>query len=499
MNDVYLSKSRYCKCVQCKYILWLKKYKPEVAIPTEKDTIFENGNKVGELAREIFGKYENVEFNENLNIMIEKTNELLNKKPNIITEASFNFNNNFCSVDILKNDIDGVEIYEVKSSTKMHDIYLDDISYQYYIVSSLGFNVKKVSVVHINNEYIRQEKLELDKLFIIKDLTEIAISKKEEIENNIIEFNKFMEEYKEDNEPDIDIGTKCTEPYLCDFWNYCTRNLPKPNVFDIGGGMHRDKKFEKYYEGKISFEDLQYEDINPKYLEQIDFELNNLEPKINKEAIQEILDSLKYPLYFIDYESYQTAIPEVIGTKPYQQLPFQYSLHIIKEKGAPLEHKEYLAEIDDNDFIRHFAESMIKDMPENGSVIIYNKSFEPARNNEIARMYADLKDEMERINSNMVDFLEPFKQRKYYTKEMHGSASIKAVLPALYPNDPELNYHNLPVVHNGKEASETFLSLKGKTKEEQEKIRQGLLVYCELDTYAMVKIWMKFKEIVGEL
>ena len=98
----------------------------------------------------------------------------------------------------------------------------------------------------------------------------------------------------------------------------------------------------------------------------------------------------------------------------------------------------------------------------------------------------------------MIDFLEPFKQRKYYTKEMHGSASIKAVLPALYPDDPELDYHSLPVVHNGEEASATFLSLKDKTKEEQEEIRKGLLMYCKLDTYAMVKIWEKFREIVGE-
>ena len=111
-------------------------------------------------------------------------------------------------------------------------------------------------------------------------------------------------------------------------------------------------------------------------------------------------------------------------------------------------------------------------------------------------MYPDLKSELERINSNIIDFLEPFKQRKYYTKEMHGSASIKAVLPALYPNDPELNYQNLPVVHNGEEASKTFLSLKNKSKKEQEEIRHALLLYCELDTYAMVKIWEKFKEII---
>ena len=109
-----------------------------------------------------------------------------------------------------------------------------------------------------------------------------------------------------------------------------------------------------------------------------------------------------------------------------------------------------------------------------------------------------IKNELERINSNIVDFCEPFKKRQYYSKEMHGSASIKAVLPALYPDDPNLNYNSLPVVHNGDQASKAFISLKNKSKEEQEKIRHWLLVYCELDTYARVKIWEKFKEIVGE-
>ena len=495
MNNLYLSKSRYCKAVQCKKIIWLKKYKPEHAIQKAKDTVLNNGTAVGQLAKELFGKYEDIEFNENLDIMIKQTQELLNNKPNIITEASFNYNNNFCSVDILKNKLDGIEIYEVKSSTEISEIYLDDVAYQYYILNNLGFNIKKACIVYINNKYIRQEELDLNKLFNIEDVTEITKTKQQEIKNNIYELNKYMEENKE-NEPKDDIGIKCFKPYECEFWEYCTRNLPKPNVFDIKGGMHLDKKFEKYYEGKISFEDLQNENLNQKYLEQIEFELNDLQSKIDKEAIKEIMRSLKYPLYFLDYETYQVAIPEINGTKPYQQLPFQYSLHIIKEEGAEIEHREFLADINDKDFIRHFAESLIKDIPDNGSVIIYNKAFEPVRNREIAKMYPDLEDELERINRNMVDFLEPFKQRKYYTKEMQGSASIKYVLPALYPNDPELDYHNLPVVHNGGEASEAFLSLKEKSKEEQEKIRQGLLVYCKLDTYAMVKIWMKFNEII---
>ena len=496
MNKIYLSKSKYCKLVQCPKILWMSKYKPDVAVPTARDDVLANGTAVGELARNLFGEYINIEFNKDLNIMIEDTERMLKNKPNIITEASFNYDNNFCSVDILKNNLDGVEIYEVKSSTDVHDIYLDDASYQYFVLSNLGLNVKKVCIVYINKKYVRGKELEIEKLFNIQDITDIAKSKQDEIKKNIEMANKYMDEHNEDSEPINDIGMHCSNPYECEFWEYCTRNLPKPNVFDIGGGMHRSKKFEKYYEGKISFRDLQNEDLNPKFLEQIKFELNNLKPKIEKEAIKGIMDSLKYPLYFIDYETYQLAIPELEGTKPYQQLPFQYSLHIIKEKGAPIEHKEFLAEIDDPDHIRHFAESMIKDMPENGSVVIYNKAFEPARNNEIARMYPDLKNELDRINSNIVDFMEPFQQRKYYTKEMHGSASIKAVLPALYPNDPELDYHNLPVVHNGGEASEAFLSLRNMSKEEQKEIRHGLLVYCELDTYAMVKLWEKFNEIV---
>ena len=306
-----------------------------------------------------------------------------------------------------------------------------------------------------------------------------------------------MNGHDKDNEPEELIGMQCFNPYACEYWEYCTKNLPKPNVFDIRGGMHTDKKFEKYYEGKYTFQDLQYENLNERYLEQIDFELNNREPKIEVEPIKKLLASLKYPLYFIDFETFQLAVPEYDGTRPYQQLPFQYSLHIVEKEGAPLQHKEFLAEIDDGDFLRHFAESMIHDIPENGSVIVYNQNFEHSRINELARMLPDLEEELMRINSNMVDFLPPFKQRQYYMKEMRGSASIKQVLPALYPNEQDLDYHNLPVVHNGSEASETFLSLRGKSKDEQKELRKGLLVYCKLDTYAMVKIWEKLKEVTN--
>ena len=146
--------------------------------------------------------------------------------------------------------------------------------------------------------------------------------------------------------------------------------------------------------------------------------MNDKEPEIDKEAIANLLNSLKYPLYFIDYESYNVPIPEIEGTQPYQQLPFQYSLHIIDEDGN-CEHKEFLAEPDDEDFIRHFAESMVNDLSEDGSVIVYNKVFEESHvNKKLAEMFPDLKDEIYRINGNMVDFRVPFMNRDYYVKNL---------------------------------------------------------------------------------
>ena len=494
MNKIFLSKSSYCKGVQCEKILWLNKYKAECSLTDSNESSFKTGKEVGETAKGLFGEYVDVPYDENLSVRIEKTKKLLLDKPNIITEASFTYDNNFCSVDILKNDLDGVEIYEVKSSTKIKDVFIDDASYQYFVLSNLGLNVKKVCIVYINNEYIRGRKLDIEQLFNVEDITDIAIEKQDEIRNKIDFINDFMNKHNKDNEPNMEIGKFCFDPYSCSFWNYCTKDLPTPNVFDIRG-MQKRTKFKKYSEGKISFYDLENENINPKYLEQIDFELNDREAKINKEAIKDILDSLKYPLYFIDYESCQYAIPEYEKTKAYQQIPFQYSLHIIKEENAPLEHEEFLADVNDDNPIRTFAESMIKNMPENGSVIVYNKTFEASRNKEIGEMYPDLKSEMERINANIVDLMVPFKNRDYYTKEMKGSYSIKYVLPALYPDHPELDYTELSLIHKGDEASNAFLSLKDKSLEEQKEIRKALLEYCKLDTYAMVKIWENFKDI----
>lgn len=489
---MYLSKSKYCNAVQCKKMLWLNQNKPEEREEINNESVLDNGTEVGIVAKDLLGPSVDIEFNENLQVMIDDTKKALEQENVIITEASFSYNNNFCSVDLLKKDKDKFEIYEVKSSTAISDIYLDDISYQVYVLRSLGLNVTKASIVYLNSNYVRGKELEINKLFIIEDVTDIANSKQEEIASNIADINEYM---KQDNEPNGDIGIHCVKPYDCPFFKYCTKHIVEPNVFNIRG-MNASSKFKLYKNHKISFKELLKEDINKKYLEQIDFELNNKEPKIEKEKIKEFLDTLSYPMYFLDFETFQESIPVLENSSPYEQIPFQYSLHYIEKEKGELKHTEFLANTN-TDPRRDLAIKLVNDIPKNTCVIAYNCSFEKMIIRKLANLYPDLKEHLINIHDNIKDLMIPFKNRNYYTKEMQGSYSIKYVLPALFPNDESLNYHNLDNIHNGSEAMNSFKELKNMNKEEQENTRKNLLKYCELDTYAMVKIYEKLQEVTS--
>ena len=249
------SKSRYCSGVQCPKILWLKKNKPELFDSSVmNETILETGNEVGDLAMGLFGDFTEVPFSENLSDMIPATQKLLDNGAKNIAEASFSFDNCFCSVDILKNlGNNRVELYEVKSSTSVKDIYKDDVAYQNYVLTKLGFQVEKVCLVHINNQYVRQGDIELEKFFTIEDLTEIAREKFSEVEENI----KYLRDYVErESEPECEVGEQCSYPYECGYWVLCAKNLPKDDtqtVFDIS---RFSKAMECYKQGIITFEDV---------------------------------------------------------------------------------------------------------------------------------------------------------------------------------------------------------------------------------------------------
>ena len=487
-----LSKSRYTQGITCEKKLWLSCYKKEVAEDVNNEAIIDNGNKVGELARNLFGNYTLIEYTNDYKKMIDDTEEALKNKPNIICEASFSYDNNFCSVDILKNDFDGVEIYEVKASTNIDNIYIDDISYQTWILKKLGYNIKKASIVYINNQYVKDGELDINEYFNIEDvLQQIDL---DGVEDNINEIKKTI---NIDKEPSIDLSVNCKDDNAyCPFFKYCTRSLPTPNVFGIGWKTSFKDKLEMYKRGHITFEDvIDKEILNDKASNQVRINLENNKTIFNKEVIKDFLREFKYPLYFLDFESYQAVIPTIDGTKPYQQICFQYSLHIIKENGEVI-HKEFLSDDYDGNPMYGLCKQLCEDIPKDSCVIAYNKSFECTRLKEMASLFSKFSDHLLNIKDNIIDLMVPFFNQDYYTKEMEGRYSIKVVLPALFPNVPELDYHNLEQVHKGDEASAAFLSLKELPKEEQEELRKNMLKYCKLDTYAMVKIYENLKEMI---
>lgn len=495
----YFSKSKYCLAWQCPKLLWLSKFKPELR--TEDPSLqarFAEGNVVGDLAMNLFGDFTEVttykqDGSLDLNKMQELTKECIANGVENICEASFNYNGLYCAVDILHKEKDGYAIYEVKSSTHESHIYSVDVSYQKYVLEHCGVKITGTYLIHINSDYVRGSELDISKLFTIVDISDTV---NDEFQNVPSLLKKAERIYNLTDEPQKDIGPHCRDPYTCAFWEYCTSHLPSPNVFDLYRITF--KSALKYYdEGKVDFKQL-ISDTNiksEKWIIQMLHATENKPPYVYKEGIKDFLSTLSYPIYFLDFETTQAVIPEYKGTKPYQQIPFQYSLHYIEYEGGPLLHKEFLAE-SGVDPRRQIAERLCEDIPMNVCVTAYNKGFECGRIKELAATFPDLADHLMNIQGNIKDLLTPFQSGYYYTKAMGGSFSIKSVLPALFPNDPQLDYHNLDQIHNGGEAMSIFPKIKDMSPEEAGRTRQNLLKYCELDTYAMVKVWEKLKEVI---
>lgn len=492
MANYNISKSRYCSAIQCPKILWLKKNMPdEFDSSVMNQAVLDTGSTVGDLAMGLLGDFVEVPFGD-LGKMISTTKNLVEAKTPIIAEASFSVDGLFCSVDILKVfDNNEVELYEVKSSTSVHDIYYHDAAFQCYVLNRLGYKVRSCNIVHINNQYEREGDLDINELFIVEDITTDAMLLRRDVEANIDEIREYM---KQDKEPMDDIGEHCFSPYSCGFFGYCSRHLPTPNIFDVAGAR-TSTKFKCYRKGIVSFEELNTCDLlSGAQYKQIEHELFNYPPYIDAESIRGFMKNISYPLYFLDFESFQPAIPLYDHSHPFEQIVFQYSLHYIEDENGELKHKEFLA-YPGEDPRRKLAEQLCTDIPMNVCTTAYNMGFEKGRIRGLAEIFPDLRDHLMNIHDHIVDLMVPFQKKWYYCRAMQGSYSIKYVLPALFPNDPSLDYHNLEGVHNGGEASETFAKMATMNEDEIEVMRGHLLKYCGLDTYAMVKVWEKLKEI----
>ena len=487
-----LSKSKYCQGVQCPKMLWLKEHaKDQYDASCMNESILEAGHEVGDLAMGLFGDFVEVPYGKP-GEMVAATTPLMEQKIPVIAEASFSANGCFCSVDILKRLGDKqVAIYEVKSSTGVKDIYRQDAAYQYYVLTQLGYEVVSCNIVHINNKYVRHGELDIHQFFTIVDITEDAKTLQKTVCDNIDYIRKYMEQQ---NEPTDDIGMHCFAPYDCGFWGYCSRHLPTPSAFDVYG-VGKEKAMECYHNGIASFDALNVSDVlSARQHYQVEFEVSAYPPHVDLKNLRTFLKKFTYPLYFFDFESFMPAVPPYDDVHPFEQIVFQYSLHYIEYEGGPVQHKEFLA-YPGQDPRRALAEQMCADIPKDVCVVAYNKSFEQTQIRTLAALFPDLSDHLMNIHDHIEDLMVPFQKRWYYCRAMQGSHSIKFVLPALFPDDPSLDYHNLEGIHHGGEASAAFKAMAKMTPEELETTRRQLLTYCGLDTFAMIKLLDKLKEI----
>ncbi|MBQ4268846.1 MAG: DUF2779 domain-containing protein [Clostridia bacterium] len=480
-------------------MLWLKTYRPDLAVedPAVQKRMAQ-GNAVGDLAMALFGDFEEMTATKedgslDLSQMIKNTAEAVKRGVENICEAAFSFHGLYCAVDILHKEKGGYAIYEVKSSTEPKPVYFTDISYQKYVLEQCGVNVTGTYVVNIDNSYVFDGTLDIQKLFKITDVSEKIQQENEtrDVEAVLATAKRVLSTRRE---PALDLSEGCKSPYPCVFWNYCARRIPAPSVFNLYR-MPFTKQLELYRDGATNLNDVKAQaKLTDLQLQQIDFILEDKPEHVDKDGLKAFLNQLSYPLYFLDFETAQFAVPEFIQSKPYQQIPFQYSLHYLESEDGELNHKAFL-DLSGNDPRRALAERLCNDIPENACVLSFNATFEKNQLKDLALLFPDLAKKLTTIRENVYDLLVPFRKGYYYNKAIGASFSIKSILPAMFPDDPELDYHGLDGVQNGGDAMEIFQLVKDMPPEKREIAKNNLLAYCKLDTFAMVKIWQKLKEL----
>lgn len=485
MEKHILSKSTFLRGLQCPKSLYLYKNFIQLRDPSspEQKAIFSRGNNVGILAQQLFPDGVDAtppKRSDNI-AAVEKTQQLINNGIEIIYEAAFQHEQVLAILDILVKKDGEWYAYEVKSSAKISHTYLLDASLQYWVITKSGLPLSDISLININNQYVRQGNIDLNKLFNITSVLKDALRNQPLIEEKITSSKEVSSNARM---PEMQIGEHCFSPYGCDFMGTCWKNIPKNSVFEITG-VPKAELFNLYHSGYKTINEIP--------------EINNLdknanihiqavktgEAKVDKTAIKTFLDKISYPLFFMDFETFMPAVPIYNNTKPYQHIPFQYSLHHIKEKGAAVEHLDFLAE-QGTDPRKTFLENLLKQTETAGTILVFDALMERNVLNSLKRDFPDYTSEIDSRLSRIVDLIKPFQERSYYHPAMKNSYSIKNLLHALIP---DLNYTDLPV-SSGSIAMIAFEQLQKET--DIFKIiqtREELLEYCKMDTLAMVKIF----------
>lgn len=487
-----LSKSTFIKGCQCPKALWLNKYQSQFKTPINKQqqAIFDRGTNVGKLAEQLFpgGVDARPENAYSYQQSVVDTFQFIEQGHKIIYEAAFQYDEVLAALDILVNKEGKWMAYEVKSSTSISDAILNDAALQYYVITQSGLPLVDFSIVTINTEYVRNGNINVSQLFRIESVITQVLELQPMIAGKISELKEVLQQT---SMPIRDIGTYCSIPYPCDFKEYCWKHIPDNSVFEIKGKGGATRAFELYKQGIVSISEIPDEfKLNADQEIQVKAHKSKL-PHIEKSELDEFLKQFEYPLYFMDFETFQTAVPDFDGTRPYQQIPFQYSVHRLDAPKNELFHFEWLGE-SGSDPRRDFIDHLLQVIENSGSIVVYNASFECSRLKELAFCLPEKAAEIEALQKRIIDLMIPFQRKYYYLPEMKGSYSIKKVLPALVNN---MNYDELEI-GNGTDASAAYYQLQFLLDQRvMEKTREDLLKYCELDTLAMVKVLGKLNNI----
>ena len=461
-------------------------YEPELAPPPDDATqaIFDQGHEVGKLAQKAFtgGVLVDENYMHHKEAM-EHTGELLaDSDIPAIYEAAFEFENIGIRADILHREKnDQWKLIEVKSTTRVKDEHIYDVAIQKHVLAGTGIKVSAACLMHLNRQYIYDgNAYNLNQLFSIENITANVIGLEQELPGYL---NQQWQVLELKQRPEISPGSHCKNPYTCPFFNVCNEKKPDDWIGNLPG-IRANKLIALESLGIKSIKDIP-EDfaLSPRQGRACEC-IKQGKPYFD-EGIQSIYSALKYPLCFMDFETINPAIPRHAGMRAYDQIPFQWSVHVQNEPDSELEHYEFLAE-SDSDPRELFIKSLLNILEiSEGNIIVYSQAFESTRLNDLADWLPEYMPRIEKIIQRLWDLL-PVVREYVYHPDFLGSYSLKKVLPALIP---EMTYDGMEVA-DGSEAGIAFEKLThgNLAENERSRLRKALLAYCRQDTLAMVRL-----------
>jgi len=481
-----LSKSKYLNGLQCRRLLWVavndagRIPQPDVA----KQYIFDQGHLVGELAHRLYPEGINLDTSSIAGNLRQTLASLPLRRP--LFEAGFSAKRLYCRLDVL-NPVgeDEWDIIEVKSTLSAKDEHVLDVEFQRRCCLNAGLKVRNCHVMYLDRDHIKQGELDPGRLFTSEDVTGRLDTVPGQFEGRLAALLAVIDSAKC---PEVTVGRHCNTPYPCPLQGECWSHMPKHHVMTLYGG-------KKLGEGLIARGILDIGsipgDVALDARQQVQKQcVDSNSAYVNKEEIRSFLAGLKYPLYFMDFETLSTAIPVYDGTHPYQTIPFQFSVYSLAATGARPVHCSFLAE-GQGDPREKFVAELDKAVGLEGSILVYFAPFEKGVLQELADAFPEYRERIESIVERIVDLNIPFSNFSCYHPDQLGSASLKQVLPAL----TGLGYGGLEIAE-GQEAGPKFMeSVSGAiTEEERQKIRDDLIAYCGLDTYGMIEILRRLEQ-----